>query len=150
MGHQKNSMLIVKEKYFVDTNAWIAIYDIKDQYHSQATNFLKGLLGKPITLITSDYIIDETITFLRMNVSHAKAVKFKESIDQSPISIVKSISDEIRKSAWSIFIKYSDQEFSFTDCTSFALMKDLNLKKAFTFDSHFSIIGFECLPNFTI
>lgn len=85
-----------------------------------------------------------------MNVSDAKAVTFKKSIDQSPILLQKSISDEIRKSAWSIFLKYSDQEFSFTDCTSFALMKDLNLKKAFTFDSHFSIIGFECLPNFTI
>jgi len=148
MGLRKDKMLIAKEKYFVDTNAWIASYDIKDQYHSQATNFLKELLGKPITLITSDYIIDETITFLRMNVSYAKAVNFKESIDQSAISIVKSISDEIRNSAWSIFLKYSDQEFSFTDCTSFALMKDLSLKKAFTFDSHFSIMGFECLPRF--
>lgn len=48
MGLRKDKMLIVKERYFVDTNAWIAIYDIKDQYHSQATTFLKGLLGKPI------------------------------------------------------------------------------------------------------
>lgn len=141
-------MLIAKEKYFVDTNAWIALHDTKDQYHPQATNFLKELLGKPVSLITSDYIIDEAITFLRMNVSHAKAVAFKVSIDQSPILIQKSISDEIRKSAWDIFLKYSDQEFSFTDCTSFALMKDLNLNKAFTFDSHFSILGFECLPRF--
>ena len=82
-----------------------------------------------------------------MNVSHTKAVTFKISIDQSPILIQKSISDEIRKSAWDIFLKYSDQELSFTDCTSFALMKNLGLKKAFTFDSHFLILGFECLPR---
>ena len=42
-----------------------------------------------------------------------------------------------------IFKKYGDKELSFTDCTSFVLMKNLKLRKAFTFDEHFKQIGFE-------
>ena len=41
--------------------------------------------------------------------------------------------------------KYKDQEFSLTDCTSFVLMKRLKLTTCFTYDSHFSHMGFRIL-----
>ena len=56
------------------------------------------------------------------------------------------MSPEIRESAWQIFLDYDDQEFSFTDCTSFALMRLKNIQDAFTFDGHFQTMGFAVHP----
>jgi uncharacterized protein len=39
--------------------------------------------------------------------------------------------------AFAIFKRYSDKDFSSTDCTSFSIMRSLKLKSAFAFDRHF-------------
>jgi hypothetical protein len=42
-----------------------------------------------------------------------------------------------------IFVQYADRTFSFTDCTSFALMRTMELTEAFTFDrTDFRAAGF--------
>ena len=61
----------------------------------------------------------------------------------STILTIADVTDEERFKAWVLFKKYGDKELSFTDCTSFALMKKLGLQKAFAFDDHFRQIGFE-------
>jgi len=43
---------------------------------------------------------------------------------------------------------YNDKDFSFTDCTSFALMERLKIKTAFSFDAHFTQYGFIRIPLF--
>jgi predicted nucleic acid-binding protein len=48
--------------------------------------------------------------------------------------------------AGEIFESYSDQDFSFTDCTSFAVMRALGLSEAFTGDKHFVTTGFQLVP----
>jgi predicted nucleic acid-binding protein len=44
------------------------------------------------------------------------------------------------------FEKYADQKVSFTDCTSFVLMKQEGIKRAFSFDYHFRLAGYELVP----
>jgi predicted nucleic acid-binding protein len=57
------------------------------------------------------------------------------------------VSDDIRATAWQIFVRYDDQLFSFTDCTSFALMRSLGIGDAFTFDRRdYLAAGFVPLP----
>ena len=36
-----------------------------------------------------------------------------------------------------LFFQYRDKKLSFTDCTSFSIMKSLKLTRAFAFDRHF-------------
>jgi predicted nucleic acid-binding protein len=43
--------------------------------------------------------------------------------------------------------RYRDQTLSFTDCTSFAVMRALGSKKAFAFDEDFTRCGFHCVPE---
>jgi predicted nucleic acid-binding protein len=45
------------------------------------------------------------------------------------------------KSAKSIIEKYEGKDFSYTDATSFAMIKRLNIDRAFTFDHHFEQYG---------
>jgi predicted nucleic acid-binding protein len=42
-------------------------------------------------------------------------------------------------------LKHLDQEFSFTDCASFIVMKELRLIDALATDKHFRIAGFNPL-----
>ena len=49
--------------------------------------------------------------------------------------------------AWEIFTRYRDQNFSFADCTSFAVMQRMKIATAFTFDKYFSVMKFEVVPG---
>jgi predicted nucleic acid-binding protein len=46
-----------------------------------------------------------------------------------------------------IFFRYRDKDFSFTDCTSFVVMKELRLQQVLTTDAHFAQMGFQMLPD---
>ena len=56
------------------------------------------------------------------------------------------IGDESK--AWEIFVRYEDKGFSFTDCTSFAIMERLKIDTVFVFDDHFIQYGkFIVIPH---
>ena len=56
------------------------------------------------------------------------------------------IGEELFEKAIALFRDSRDQSWSFTDCTSFVLMRELSLMNAFAFDSHFKEVGFSLLP----
>ncbi len=130
-------------KLFVDTSAWLALGDRNDQYHKEALARSASIKKQKIELVTSDYIFDESITIIRYRMSHRAAVTFGNSLMGSTIVKITGITDEERSKAWKLFSRYDDKELSFTDCTSFVLMKKLGIQKAFTFDDHFRQLGFE-------
>jgi hypothetical protein len=130
-------------KLFVDTSAWLALNDKSDQYHDKALSILNVVKRQKIGLITSEYIVDESITIIRYRISHRAAIVFGDSLMDSTIVTVMDIAMDERTQAWHLFKKYSDKDLSFTDCTSFALMNKLKIRKAFTFDDHFKQIGFD-------
>jgi len=43
--------------------------------------------------------------------------------------------------------KYADKEISFTDCVSFAIMRRVGIRTAFTFDRHFRDAGFQIIST---
>jgi predicted nucleic acid-binding protein len=47
--------------------------------------------------------------------------------------------------AGALFRKHADKEWSFTDCVSFATMRELRIRDAFTTDHHFKQAGFVAL-----
>lgn len=130
-------------RLFVDTSAWLALNDRNDQYYSRAAAKSTDIKRHRIELITSEYIIDESITLIRYRVSHQAAVIFGNSLLNSNIVRIEDVTAEDRFKAWEMFKKFEDKELSFTDCTSFVLMKNLRLQKAFTFDEHFRQMRFE-------
>jgi len=137
------------KKLFIDTGAWIALNDKKDEHHQDAVKANKDFLDGGYYYVTSDYILDETYTLLRLDVGHKRAVEFgreiKELQRKKKINVVY-VNQAILDKAWEIFEKYSDKEFSFTDCSSFAVMEMLKINKAFSFDKHFDQYGFIRLP----
>lgn len=130
-------------RLFVDTSAWFALHDTRDQNHKEAIAKSLEIKRRKIELVTSEYIIDESITLIRHKISHKAAVIFGESLLFSNIVMILDISHADRLRAWELFKKYEDKSFSFTDCTSFVLMKNSGVRKAFTFDEHFKQVGMD-------
>ncbi|MBK8576475.1 MAG: hypothetical protein IPN90_12650 [Elusimicrobia bacterium] len=54
-----------------------------------------------------------------------------------------SVNPTYLSKAWELFKKFKDKKFSFTDVTSFVIMKDMGLRRAFSFDNDFIQAGFE-------
>jgi len=132
---------------FLDTSAFLAVENRKDEYHKSALTFRDSLLESKESLITSDYVLDESYTIMRLRAGHKITVEFGETIQSTGLIEIKYMTREILLQAWQIFKNFADKEFSFTDCTSFAVMESLQIKTAFTFDDHFKQYGkFEVKP----
>ena len=126
---------------FVDTGAFFAIENERDRHHSEALDMRHELMSRGERLITSDYILDEVYTLIRMRVGHRPAVDFGESIRSSRFFRIEPVTAADFEAAWRIFRRYDDKPFSFTDCTSFALMERLKIGAAFTLDRNYREYG---------
>jgi uncharacterized protein len=119
---------------FVDTGGWFASMVPTDPNHLLA---LKWLNDNSTQLFTTDYIIDETLTLLRVRGEHQRALHFGRGCFDGNLAVIYHLSETDVQSAWSIFEQYSDKDWSFTDCTSKAVMDRLGIASAFAFDRHF-------------
>lgn len=134
-------------RLFVDTGAWLALNDKRDRYHHKAVSISKDLKKQKVKMVISEYVFVESLTLIRYRVGYQSALLFGNKIMESKIVEFMEVDESIRNGAWEIFQKYKDQHFSFVDCVSFVVMQRLNLKKVFTFDEHFSYLGFEIIDT---
>jgi uncharacterized protein len=130
-------------RIFADTSALIAISNKRDQYHAAAIQKLKDLLKTHDTLVLTVHILAETVTRIQRKVSKEQAIAVGQRLMKDPRIEIITPQAGIIQQAWEIYQKYNDQDFSFVDCISFAVMKDLNINRAFEFDDHFRIMKFE-------
>ncbi len=136
-------------KIFVDTWAWYALADAADTDHILAQLANEQLLADDYTFITTNFVLAEAVTLIRYKLHHTAAIQFRQMLQQliqaGLVELVR-VDETHEAAAWEIFRQYVDQKFSYTDCTSFAVMRDLKLTQAFTGDHHFSILGFTLVP----
>ena len=131
----------------VDTSAFYALADRGDGNHAAARRALGRFATSERELVTTTYVFDETVTLVRGRLGHKAAVSMGERLLASGWCRLLEVSSELRRSAWDIFVRHSDQVFSFTDCTSFAVMRAMGLSEAFTFDRQdFGAAGFVTVP----
>jgi predicted nucleic acid-binding protein len=127
---------------FVDTSAFLAIKNRRDTLHNDAVTIKGRLLDAGVWLLTTDYVLDESYTIIRLRAGHRVAVEFGEELRASRLVRIEYLTLDAIEEAWTLFKRFKDKEFSFTDCTSFALMRRLGLREALAFDGHFTQAGF--------
>ncbi len=132
---------------FLDTSALVAFAYEQDQFHSQANKEFSRLHLNRIKLCTTNYTVDETLTYLLKRIGYQATVALGDTLFAHTAAQVYRVTHQQELTAWEIFKQYNqDKYWSFTDCISFVVMKSLRLKQVFTFDQHFSQMGFELLP----
>jgi predicted nucleic acid-binding protein len=124
----------------VDTGAWYALADRSDRHHDRARKFYlkQAPAGR---LLTTDVIVAEGWSLIAAHLGRTAAISFWETLRSARIPILPLEAVDL-ESAWRIMQAFSDQAFSFTDCTSFALMERIGVHEAFAFDAHFLVYRF--------
>ena len=131
------------QRLFVDTSAWFAFANRADPDHKAVAALLDAFKGR---LVTSNFVFDEAVTLCLYRLGHAVAERLGRVLrDSTQVDVVR-VAPEDETAAWQLFQERRDKQYSFTDCTSFALMRRLDLKAAAALDDDFAGEGFEQLP----
>ena len=131
---------------FVDTGGWMACADRADPAHAACTAARDATLEAGRILITTDFVVDETLTLIRFRLGLSAANAWWQQIDGSARLRWERVESNRFERARHPFFQYRDKDLSFTDCTSIAVMRELKLKAVITTDHHFHQVGFEVLP----
>jgi uncharacterized protein len=129
---------------FVDTSALYAALDSSDESHGPAAAMLDSLLTTGAVLATSSSVLLETVSLLQSRLGLDAARAFL--LDMVPCLDVAWVDAEVHARAVEGWIGAAERRLSLVDCTSFALMHELRLDDAFTFDRHFADFDFRMLP----
>jgi predicted nucleic acid-binding protein len=123
---------------FVDTGGWFAYFVRRDPDHVAAVNWMRQ---NRQPLVTTDYVLDELFTLLKMRESHRVAAAAGAVLLAQPVTRLERIEEPDFRAVWEVFQQYTDKGWSFTDCTSRVVMQRLGVTQAFAFDSHFEEFG---------
>ncbi len=134
------------ERPFVDTAGWMAMADARDPLYSQSIELRDEWLEKGAVLVTSNYILDESLTLIRMCLGIEAAERWWNMVAESPRCRVEWVTPEQMEKSISWFFRWRDQSFSFTDCTSFIVIRETGITDALTADRHFITAGFLIHP----
>jgi predicted nucleic acid-binding protein len=124
---------------FVDTSAFFALADRADLNHRRATTLLKKLAKQDEPLFTHNYVFVETAALLQRRLSFQSAVKFLGDMGDFPMVWIDQM---LHERAARAFSKGKPKTVSFVDYTSFILMREREVDKAFAFDDDFRKAGF--------
>lgn len=134
----------MRKSIFIDTSFIIALEDADAPEHEKALNCWEKI--KPCKIITTSYIFDETVTFIKRRLGYKKAVETGKRLRESSSVDIIHISEEDVEKGWEMFLKYDDKGYSLTDCISFVIMQKMKMIEALTLDTHFKQMGFKVLP----
>jgi uncharacterized protein len=134
---------------FIDTGPWIALMDRRDEWHAAAVRTMDRLRAQKSPLVTSNLVLMEAYTALVGRIQRAAIARLRATIATSSYTRVERVDELTEELAWELFMRYDDKDASMVDCTSFAIMEQLGLSQAFTFDHHFEQVGFNIVPGIT-
>jgi uncharacterized protein len=137
-------------RLFVDSWGWLVLANDRDPAFPRVAALRRASLKRPGGWVTTDYVLDETITRLFLTAPFAAATRFVEAIfaaSRTGTLDIERVTPERFTQAWKLRLRYSDKpRFSFTDLTSFVVMRELGLRRVITGGAHFTHAG----PGFAL
>lgn len=131
-----------KTEVFIDTSGFYSLLCQTDDMHERAVSILAKAGRSGGRFVTSDYVLDETATLLKAR-GHGRLIDlFFDRVNNSQALRIEWMDAERFEQTRRFFSKHHDKKWSFTDCSSFCLMRQLRLLDALTKDEHFRQAGF--------
>ena len=135
--------MAASRSYFIDTGAWVALAVSSDSHHAQAVETWSHLNQSGAKRFTSIPVIIETFTFLERNTTRNTALRWQEQMSALPRLAIWEASQQDMSQALSYFSRNDLHKLSLVDAISFVQMRRHKVTLAFSFDTHFSVAGFD-------
>jgi uncharacterized protein len=126
---------------FADTFYFLALLNSKDRAHSRAIRHSFG----PGRLITTEWVLMETADAMCVSSKRKPFIELHRMLRADPSMEIVPASAELFGRGMALFEARQDKDWSFTDCTSFVVMRDRGIQEALTGDHHFEQAGFLAL-----
>jgi len=139
----KKVMLGNNSKIYVDTSAFYALLDRSDRHHEQASALWPALLDDNVTLITSNYVVWETVSLLQNKIGFKAASLWCKDI--LGVMEIWWVDATTHQRAYELWLNLGRMRLSLVDCVSFVTMHQHDIEKVFCFKPHFTEYGFELL-----
>ncbi|HEX3045626.1 MAG TPA: PIN domain-containing protein [Bacillota bacterium] len=131
---------------YIDTSAFLAVLNADDAWHQRAAQLWFFLLDTGAKLFTNSLVLVETHALIQNRLGMDAVRTFTKNV--LPVVKVQWMDEPLYQQSLTVLLSANRKNLSLVDCASFVTMSDLNLKKVFTFDAHFSEQGFEVLDIF--
>src|SRR5579863_5617189 len=130
---------MASSRVFADTWAWLVLANDRDPSFADVAAARAAAVGRQTIWVTTDYVLDETMTRLFASTPFRSARKFMEGIfeaaRQGSLDIEHITPDRFIQ-AWRMRLRYQDKpRISFTDLTSFAVMSELGIRHVLAGDA---------------
>lgn len=126
---------------FTDTSGIYALLDASDMNHAAAAQTWAVLLRNDFGLITTNYVVLETIALLQNRLGIQAVRVFQESI--LPLLRVEWILEQTHAAGFEALLAAGRRKLGLVDCVSFQVMRMNGVRSAFSYDVHFEEQGFE-------
>lgn len=124
---------------FADTSALFALMNRNDWVHLEAKHTFHYLSQRQAMLISSSYVLVETIALLQHRVGLAAAQDFHAKV--LPLLEIIWVDDRWHQRAMQRLLSSQRRKLSLVDCLSFEIIELKKLDYAFAFDEHFQQEG---------
>ena len=135
--------MMENSKIFADTSAFYALLDRSDKHHKAASALWPDLLDINITLLTTNYVVSETIALLQNRIGFEAANLWCKDI--LGILDILWIDAETHERGYALWLNLGRRRLSLVDCVSFVTMHQHEIEEAFCFKPHFKEHGFALL-----
>jgi uncharacterized protein len=137
----------VAAELFVDASAWYPLLVRSIPQHNAVKAALQSALRHGARLVTTNLVVAETHALLVRRTSRDTAMAFASGMIDPQMLVVRSTADLERAAITDWLERYEDQEFSFADAVSFAVMAERGISEALALDRHFAAAGFRMVPG---
>ncbi len=132
---------------FVNTSGWLALYNSNDPNHEAARQLWDDLRGQPLRFVTTDYVLDQVYTALKVFGSLHAAQAFHQLVTNSALIRLFMTDSVIFDRAWKVFVDDENPRWTYTDCVNYSVVQYMGLSEVFTFDPDFTAPGMITIPS---
>ena len=136
---------MANSRLFVDTWGWLVLANDRDPAFGEVVKIREASAGVAGAWVTTDYVLDETITRLFASTRFASALRYMEGLFEASrrgLLDIEHVTPERFRQAWRQRLRYRDKpRIPFTDLTSFVVMRELGMREVLTGDAHFEQVG---------
>jgi len=130
---------------FVDTSAWLALANRSDRLHRPAVERHRELLAGGAHYLTTEPVLTEVANALARPPLRQAAIRFVDALRASPRVAVVPVDGRTFARGWELYRDRPDKPWGLTDCISFVVMAEHDVREAFAADRHFEQAGYTCL-----